>query len=481
MEAWDDIKPIEEYDTDWASFEKKNLVSNIFDGFFGWVNDSIEGRFSTLDSQRKKMLLENPALKITNLNDGYQLEVDRLNAIQQQASKGFQIIDINPGLLDPLENTLNLDFEFLFSGTNFLPSQNNSIAENFRSVNVPIAGTFLKIEFIQEYNSTSNLHDFGTFGGNAVAGPYAPIKYQQALKGPFEVSLATGQTTYSFDNFARNKVYLDFGSGSGTPHLIPTSGRIFKTYFNEFNIHLNIGAPKIRITVGFNSEVIESDSNAAVINSRLSLTGSGRLMSDVDTVMSPFCLTENDINTSTFQPQGLFVNPGSTGLTTITFPLVVGGGFFFSQVGASYNSMGYTVLWINRLYFQANMSTNLTFIRVYLYTGVINPKRVHTFKLQSTTAGTSVGQEKYCFEPCEPIRVVIPSADSLFMDLNYSASAVPGASFYLTYQIDGYSYGEILRKPNANPAVRPFVYSSKWITDSTFISDYNRIECLKEG
>ena len=477
----DDRNSITDYKIDWQETDK-GLLTNLIDDV-AFAADKALGEFVTIDSEREQMLKDSPELDIRNLEDGYELEVEKLNAINQKRSKGFHVVDVNPGLLDPIENALNLPYEFIFDGTNFLPAVDGSLTKNFRSVNIPIAGTFCKIEFIYENNSTANQNII-------VSAPFANIKYSQNLNpnanGP-ENDLTTNQTTYSFDSFARNKVWVDFGPSTGKPHLVPTSGRIFKTYFSELNISLNMGAPKIRITIGTNSEIQETNSNSAAINAKLALTGSGRLLNDSDTVMSPFCITDNDQGVPIVRGNGTALVVPSGGQTLYS-PLLVNNGF--NLIGTNLVSLGYSIVWITRIYFNyydvvttagANDVLNLHF---YLFltnvsgVGFTPPteKRVHNFFM--TMRGGSV--TPYVFEPSEPIRVVIPSGWQLWTSI-YTGSTTSTQIQY-SFSIDGYSYGEILRNIiGEEPPYSTILQTSKYITDSTFLSDYNRINNLKDG
>lgn len=461
MQDWSSIKPIESYQVDVVT-EQSSALTNLFDNFFGWIDDSLNSRYITLEKQREKMLLENPSLDIRKLDDGYALEAERLNAIQQQGSKGFQIIDINPGLLLATENPLTLPYEFIFDGTNFLPDQNGNFIKNFRSVNIPIAGNFLKIEYIYENNTSAN---FRPGGGGAY--PFAEAKFLEAfpsMAAALNGDLVIGQQTYSFDNFARNKVWVDFGPSTGKPHLVPTNGRIFKTYFNEVNISLNIGAPKIRVTIGFNSEVYEA-SNSGAINSQLPLMGAGRIFNDSDCVMSPFCLTDQDLQlvAGGVQPNGYVMS------------LPVGNTLFYTPIVRCPGILqGYSVLFISRINFNVVLTSGVSVFHVYFYinNSLFQQKRIHNFKMQ---AGTAWGE--YVFSPAVPVRVVLPSGSTLTIEIRATAAGA-SQSATMTYQVDGYSYGEILK--DVSTFLTPDVKTSKFITDSTYLSDFNRVESLKD-
>lgn len=474
----DVYKPIESFETNWQEVgQESNFLSVIFDGMFGWVNDSIEGRYTSLDQQRSKMLQENPDLDISALDDGFALEAEKLNAIRQKQSRGFTIIDINPGLLTEQEAVCNLPYEFLFDGTGFMPNQTGSVAKNFRTVPLDISGNFLKIEYIYENNQRSNILS------GSVLPPKTNIKYVESLEtvdGEFD--LKTGQTESSFDQFARNKIFVGFGDNIQKPHIVTRSGDYFNTYFNSLSLTFNIGCPKIRITIGFNSEKHDGP-NVAAVNSNLEMTGAGRMFSDLDSVMTPFCLTEYDNGTS-----GKYYLTQSIG-TTLVQPLIQNTGYNYNS-STDYNqrSLGYSLIYINRIRFHAQKGSDAipTYMRVNIYLSnflippIIGPaiqtKRVHSFTLFLSDRGPNLDYGVYQLEMKNAIRVIIPNGNLLLME-----TAITGGAGVVGYDfsIDGYAYGELLRLTSAEAPFVRSVYTSKYITDSSFISDYNRINSLE--
>lgn len=477
-----DVNETINYELNWSDMPnsegQSSALTNLFDNFFGWVNDSLESRYMTLDQQRKQMLLDNPDLDITSLNDGFALEAERLNAIQQRSSRGFTIIDINPGLLTNQNYPVNLPYEFLFDGTNFIPDQDDSLTKNFRSVPIEIAGNFVKVEYIYENNTQANVSATNTK-------PKAAIKYQQALKNTFVVNgttyysesdLYTGYSNYYFDNFARNKVFISFGDQTQKPHIITKSGDYFKTYFNSLMITLNIGAPKIRITIGFNSEKFDGPSNDAM-NSQLEMLGLGRLFSQSDVTLNPFNIQLGDI-TSTYNPAGLGILAGGIRAST-AFSLIINNGN--NSVG-SFVSLGYSVIWITNISVSVNRTTlSNAYLQFNLGVGNSNnlaasgSMRVYGVKLDLINGSTQQQNEVNITFP-KPIRVVIPNSNALYAQVYYQASV--NVNLLLTYSITGYSHG-MLKKIEASPAA--FVYSTKYITDSTLLSDYNRIDNIKDN
>lgn len=457
---------IHTYSSDWAELGSRpdfaQSLSFALDASFDWINDAMSGRYSSIESQRAKMLEESPRLNIKNRNDGFDLEAERLLAIQQKNSRGFNIVDINPGLLDPIEFSMSLPYEFIFDGTNFMPDINGSLSTQFRTVTVPIAGNFLKVEFINEINSQSN------FSTN-ISRPYAKRKYTGIVTN--EQDLVTGQTNYSFDNFARTKVFVNFNTVSEKPHLVMRSGDSFNTYFNEVSITLSVGAPKIRLTIGYNSEKQDGPSYAE-FNSKLSMSGVGRLLRDSDTTLSPFCITEIDNFVSSYTPEGESLS--------ITIPVSTYSKNLVQNLNASLTGnnefYGYSILWITRIRFKISrflgsaMSANCRVSLVVSNVGATQVQRIHSFVLDMVTSPSS---QEYVYEPAEPLCVVIPSYCAMTLIIT-SWGSLNGTVFY-SHSIDGYSLGEILSFPYAGPPASSYLVTSKYITDATMLSYYNRI------
>ena len=466
---------IHTYSSDWAELGSRpdfaQSLSFALDASFEWINDAMAGRYSSIESQRSRMLEESPRLNIKNRNDGFDLEAERLLAIQQKNSRGFNIVDINPGLLDPIENIMSLPYEFIFDGTNFMPDINGSLSTQFRTVNIPIAGNFLKVEFINEVNSTSN-----SIIGQGIR-PYAKRKYT-AITGN-EQDLATGKRDYTFDNYARTKVYVNFNTVSEKPHIVMRSGDSFNTYFNEVNITLSVGAPKIRLTIGYNSEKQDGPTYGE-FNSKLSMAGIGRLLRDSDTVLSQFSINEYDNYVA------LPVNPTGPNLTisnaisNSTFDLVWNRASLFT--GTS-DSLGYSVLWITGIRFMLSVLFAPTDIYTFAakVTLIVDnqagtqPRRVHSFNLRSgTDAINDLAKDEYSTSFIEPICVVIPSEWKLKMVVSTSSSFAAAQTANYNFTIDGYSLGELLLMPIPDLPGLTYLMTSKYVTDATLLSYYNR-------
>lgn len=466
------------YQNDWSEFPDSEgnspVLSRLFDNLFGWI-DPVNGAgfFKNQNQLSAQLLAEDPSLNIQALEDGFELEARKLDAIRQRSSRGFTIIDINPGLLSEREYPLNIPYEFIYDGTNFIPDQDDSLIKNFRSVPIDIAGDFVKIEFIYENNTRANYSDTNRRPG-------AQIKYQGALKNTYTVngqtiyneqSLTTGYEEYYFDNYSRRKVYLGFGDNSQKPHIITKSGDYFKTYFSSLVLSLNVGSPKVRITIGFNSEKYDGPNDSA-INSNLETIGMASLLRESDTVLNSFCISESDTQNSPV-PFGLTLFSAAGVPTNTIIGLLVNNGF---NVSGGPISLGYSVLWITGMQFTLNKNSAAASFAYLRATLVLTPdllltdnERVHGFKIDLFNNAQYESKE-YIYSPSKPIRVVIPSGWNLALILNYESSS--NTSWLLSYNINGYAFGDIRKFFNGIAFVNS---TTKYLTDSTMLSEFNKV------
>lgn len=476
------------YKVSWADFNQIGQgISAVASNTFDWIADPVN-KIVPREEQISSMLEQDPSLDITNRDDGFELDNERLFAIQQKRTRPLQVIDINPGLLDPIANAFSLPFESIFDGANFIPNQNGSLSANWRTVNIPIAGNFVKIEFIYENNGQANRKNDANIANNSIPPyPFAQLKYSSAIVSGNELDLTTGQSISSFDSFARTKVFLNFSSLADKPHIITKSGDSFDTYFSELNLTLNIGSPKIRVTIGFNSTKSDGPSNAEV-NSKFAITGAGRLFNEIDTVLSPFCITEVDNgDSSTININGRKItNIGTTG-----FQIIKNSAFGIGGTNAPV--MGYSVFWITKIYFRisqnapnASDTVNSLTVKFFVSNGTSTRKRVHSFRMfvgeiARSVSGTIFSKSDYTHAPTEAIRVVLPAGHtfSVEIDSNTSSSDINIVNS-VSYAIDGYSLGEFARQSVVDIPQFRFVYTTKFLTDATFLADYNRLSVLAD-
>lgn len=449
------MESLNSYEISWVDFTADKLSS-----YLDWVLDVNRDTYPTLESRLD--IYEKSEKILKTKNDGYELEAERLAAIQSYQSKGFRIYDITPGLLDSETDAITIGIDKLFDGMGFNPSNDGFLTKLFRSVNLPIQGSFIKIDFLQEFNNISTIkNNIPQLQGL----PNVQTKYSSFITSENgETDYAKYNYTWSYDNYSKNKVWIDFGGTNEKPHLV-SNGMIFKTYFSEVNLHFNVGAPKVRITVGLNSEIIESDSESE-FNSKLSMVGLNRLLKNSEQVLSPFTITDGVLRTDNIQ--GKFAVNLMTS-SSFLFSLVTNN-VFVPGNPLEYQSFGYNVFWVTSFKIKPKLS------RALLPDEVINANLI----VRSNYGGSPLSLYhtilKCCItdtneinlSPSESIRAVIPSGCALFLQINASLNS--SIVLYPVFTINGYSIGSLFK--NFINEINYVLSFSRLVTDASLIQDF---------
>lgn len=443
------------------------FIETMIDGVSLFVSafdfSSIEG-YKTINQKQAELIAQNPKFAIQNRNDGYDLETEKLLAIQQKSSRGFSVYDINPAMLDELEYPLGIHPEFIFDGVNFAPGVNGSLGHRFRTVEIPQAGTWLKVEFLNENNTFENFNMISSLPGSPIR-PYAQRKYAQIIDNDIDLSSPSPAT---FANYTQNVVFINFNSKNEKPLRITRSGDVIETYFSDLTLTLAVGAPKVRITIGFNSEMRSGDMPDA-INANLETQGMARLIGDTDSILHPYHICEADIEYSNLSASGRGVMvTGGQPTKSETYMLVRNEAVVNVSTHGS-ESGGYGVFWISNIsasIMKVILDTMIS-ARVVLFVTNSNNQisRVFTKEILIAANERSTG---FDITFPKPIRVVLPCYNSLMLRLylNSSGTAQQQVSFY--FNMVGYSAGELIK---FNP---PGVFISKTFTDACLLPQMNR-------
>lgn len=462
------------YDVSWVDFTAQK-ASDYLDFIFG-ISD-LERQNFTREFQIQGFEANSKILK-PDLS-GYELEAKKLSTIQAYQSKGFQITDITPGNLSIVDYACAMRASWLFDGVNFMPDHDRYLTTNFRSVDIQSPGNFLKIEFIGEINNFSNL--------SGEPGPLyrerASLKYQSVFNdspAPKGLNLvqrnsSSGpipQDVYHYDNYSRGVVWVSFNSTDQKPHLV-RDGDVFNTYFDTITIHCNIGAPKIRVTIGNNSTIISPDTDSQ-INSQLHLAGGARLIKKLDQVMQPFCIT--DATATGKSVQGTNFYNITSGIRSVFSLVDVPSDFFTTNF--EYISSGYSVFWITKLRFRYTTNTDLD-ITSYLTAKFIiacGIPGVDAFAYRKLVAScspkiTGKASDEVELDFSQPLRVVIPPQSTFCLEI--ISQNLPSSPIVFTpiYEIYGYSLGGIIPIYFVNGTFSNLA-TTKFITDSSFLDDF---------
>lgn len=466
------------YEVTWIDFTSTK-VSNYLDFLFG-ISD-LERQNFTREFQIAGFAGNDKILKPDV--SGYELEAEKLTTIQAYQSKGFQIFDITPGNLGLDNYSCSIRPSWLFDGVNFTPDHDAYLTTNFRSVDVSSPGNFLKIEFIGEINNFSNMLANERFTStSAQVRERANIKYQSVFDdspAPKGLDILRRNSTlgpipqdvYHYDNYARAVVWVSFNSTDQKPHIV-RDGDIFNTYFDTITIHCNVGAPKIRITIGNNSS-IDSSSDDAEINSQLHLTGASRLIKKMDCVLQPFCITDATATGQLIQGRDFLTLPSGTRITRdIVYPT----GDYING-NQDYLTLGYSVFWITKLRFRFTSSvvlneTNYITAKFIIISGIPGVDPYYYSKIVTSMSPSINGKvsETIDLEFSQPLRVVLPPQAGFILEI--IGVNLPSTIVYVPiYEIYGYSLGGIIPLYNG-VGVFTNLSTTKFVTDATFLDDF---------
>lgn len=225
----------------------------------------------------------------------FDLSSDEIQSIIQTSQKGFRVIDINPNLLTREQNfcvynqgDLNLflgsEMTGVAAGYNQVDGNNTgnfTTAAYWRTVELPVQGNFLKIEYLPTRLNTS---DYVYQPANSLITPYYDA---QNCSSAFQPYLGH---KYASDRM----ILLDFEETTTNP-LIVKSGTCFRGYFTRLFLTIKQLSPRIRITVGFNSEIREDFEKPR----NLHLWNGHGLLENSYINPVPFCLSDRDDTTYT--------------------------------------------------------------------------------------------------------------------------------------------------------------------------------------
>lgn len=225
--------------------------------------------------------------------------------IQRKNSKGYQIIDINPNILDRDDYFPQIEINTLvelfgpeavstlsgyYEDATIAPPY--STAPYWRTIEIPISGNFLKVD-------------------------YLPVRTNDNVSftpGGYTIPDKTNKTdnSDSFLDFSPKHagdqiLLLQFQDTQGAPH-IAKPGQVYKSEFTTVFLTFKAFGPRIRVTIGSNSTIEEDVDRSA--NMDLACGPGYGLFNDPYMHGVPFCITDQDLNA--------IQNPTSFGAYTST-------------------------------------------------------------------------------------------------------------------------------------------------------------------
>lgn len=371
----------------------------------------------------------------------HKLDAEEIDAIKQTQSKGFKVIDIDPNALNKEdffcvydESTLARLIGAEFSGwgtpntqvdTLAPPSANGSPRPYWRTVNIDLPGNFLKIEFLPA--RTTETREFTL---SPDENPISLVPQNTNDIGN------TDQYSSSAITAGKRTCLVDFETPTPTPHLA-RHGTIFKTYFSSFFFTFKQMNVRIRLTIGYNSEIQEETNK----ESTLALFGGYGLTTDSPTHPITYCLTDRDVNTV-----------GYEGIAFQALPQYANLVFSAYEGPFTENPMGLSLFYITEFsgmsfFLTPSENANAFFVGelelVHVKLDALQVNIDYPIKrLASLTLSASNSQRNMSnVRPSEPIRVSLRPGEALALRYSGSWGTSPTTTTLFKFQIHGYTFG----------------------------------------
>lgn len=406
----------------------------------------------------------------------FDLDTDQANAIIQRAQKGFQIIDIQPNALTRTENFCVLKDEQIIE---IIGSQNegasagatvDSLTSNYsmvpywRSVQLPIVGTYLKIEFLPTI--FQGLDSF-----------YAPANNIQNAYYDAQNCDSTFQMQDAHRYAGSRMILLNFEDISSKPILVE-DGQEFFTPFTNIILTFKQLSPRIRITVGFNTSLRTSKD---VSPKNLHMWGTSGLLDKNILNPSSFCITDRDIDAYS-NGKGITV----TALDPVVTKTLISA-YNNTYTGTNKMPDGVSVFWLTNFkmsIYPIGFAPGAPEIRnleseLFIYDNNTTSLIKRVASKNSTLILPYVGATTYYTviknddsELGEPIRVVLKPNQELRIRVSLNNNYIGTSdTTYVKFSVSGYSLGRLVGS-DAFGLVTPFNLNLK-LTDNPYNSDFD--------
>jgi len=400
---------------------------------------SLWGRAESTSFDPRARLLGGDTPKVeAPSDDPYKRSYEEMLSIQQKGSRGFRTYDINPfGItIDEfpcqIQNNVLGDlfgFEDGFVSNGF-PTDSQT-APFWRTLPLEANGTWVKVEYLPTRLNDSLSRGFGSnlgIGPNiqpqnlGPAIPDPPTAYDQLQPWP-QGYVALGA-----------QVLLQFDDQAGAP-IIAKHGDIFKIPFNVLYVTFKQWSPRIRITVGYNTEMGHNDDR--MLMTRPAFSGGRGFLNNPSQHFVPFSISSSDlvgtlnrtfiVGAADFGPYTMIQNPAPAALVATNPPNFLAKGIgvlFITSVNVSF---GVTAAGLNGVFI----------LGLYIEESQVVPapdRRIRRIcELQGNYQASGPVNVSKVFQ--EPVRVTLRSNQKLVVRGYAPAGGTVG------FSIDGYSYG----------------------------------------
>jgi len=396
--------------------------------------------------------------------DPYERSYDEIQAIQQKQSKGFRTFDINPYSITIDEFPCVIQNRVLGELFGFedgyvtplgpYPTDTNS-APFWRTIPIEANGTFVKIEYLPtRVNSAFDVRPLVPSVGPWIepqnlgpAIPNPPTAYSNLNTFPQGYVSLSGQ------------VIMQFESPDSAP-LIVKHGDTFKGPFNTIYLTFKQWSPRIRITVGYNTETASLDER--MLMTRPAFSGGRGLLNNPSYHHVPFSIASGDFSGA--GDTSLYAYPGGL----VNFTLIKNQQPGIAIYPANFTAGGMGLSWITSMDFSFHLAGGAGFYMIlglFVYDDT-SPTRLRRLYQVNLYSGGTESAIRSVILP-EPIRVNLRPNQSLIM-----RCSSPNAGDF-GFSINGYSYGNLVGLTNgAGTLPLPPFYHAELVAEDPYPMDY---------
>lgn len=425
---------------------KTGVLQTVWNELFQAANKSVPGDVES-----------RPGTVYASTSDPFGRSYDEILSIKQKGARGFQTYDIDPNVLDRSTFYCSIPEDIIsqyvgneMGGVSLgFPEESNHLPF-WRTVQIPALCTWLKVEYLP-----SAQNDFNSFVqnlSNETAFPTFPNANNPSI-------VDTLGSDYTVKHASERIIFLQFEDPSGTP-IIAKHGDCFKIPCNTLYVTFKAWSPKIRITLGFNTEIVSTDDRHLTMAPAYG-PGHG-LLGNPYLHAVPFSINGIDTGISAL---------GRIGTTSALNPLTED--LIANIPDPTHNQNGMLVGWITSFssscYFSGTGPDSFPghhSLYVASYPSLTLLRKVCSVPFFINSATTDNFHQSKTF--VEPIRFTLHSGEALVLVLN--AAPASGNTAYHLFSVEGYTFGNIYSYQNTG--YTPFIPQYK-LTQEPYPQDRN--------
>lgn len=452
----------------------KGLVYDLWTALFGKAQ-------STSMNPTDRLLGGVKPLISAPVGDPYERSYDQIISIQQKGSRGFQTYDITPFNLSvedyPCTLTADILGELFGYESGYLGrfgfAADSDTSPFWRTVGITANATWIKIEYLPSrmndaYRSIALAPGAPDFTGPVIVGQNGGPTFPPDPRTGVDTIYPNETGRYAMDA----QILLQFDDNATAP-LIAKHGDVFKIPFNNVYITFKQWSPRIRVTVGFNTEIIAQDDREQMTKPAF---GGGRgLLNNPSVHYVPFSITSGDITGADFDA----VTPSGAGTTR--YVLIDNS---LPNLAAFANARTYNhgnaLLWVSSLNASIYSDTNpgrISAAMALIVLDVTNQKLRRICQIQGESFVDGANNRPVLNMSRtwnEMVRVNLNWTERLALEVFISTAGTP----YLRFSFEGYTYGTLSGEPNPVTGItltpfRPTIQLSEnpYIMDNFYIQN----------